>query len=809
MTSPHTRLEEKMLSLGRERYQADTRKSKATNQELRTPTFRRLWAEATAVVGAELAERIWQSFLNRGPVVDSFPYIQRLGSSELVAAIALRCVLDGLSVGHNYRTLCKRIGSALEKEDEALQFSEQQPYRARVAEFWRDRGKRGAFTKAIKLSKSKEQVTYAPWPYRNKLYCGALMLEIIKETTGYIKFDVHRLGPKRKMARVLPTDALLKWLEDADEFYSEARPMLLPIQQPPLDWSGMTGGGYHSERINSRTKLVALRYTTPENKPDFSDMPEVYDAINHVQRVEWRLNSVVHETFKTLWEGGAQVAGIPPREDSPLPDKPASEDQEIVRSWLRTRKGIHTMNFENRCARIKLTRLLWIADSYKDGPIYFPQYLDFRGRMYPRPIFLQPQADDLARGLLRFANGKAITDWDQARWLAIHVANCWGLAKRAFDERVAWTEKHTTRILACAKAGPVNDLWWTEADEPWQFLAALVEWSEFKKHGLGYVSTLPVYMDGSNNGLQVFSFLLRDPIGGAATNCIPSTQPRDIYQDVADVATKKLIAISGETPGSLRSTHAQWWLDLCGGQLPREATKRAVMVLPYGGTLFSCREYVGEWALSACKKKGIEWPLDKETWGRTDLVARAVWDAIGEVVIAAKQAMKWIQDCTKVMTQQKLPLKWKSPSGFPVVQAYHQYKSAFVNVKHQGVAIRRVSYARFQDRLDAREQRNGASPNYVHSIDGAVMVKTVNACADRGVMNISPIHDSFGVCVADVPILNHAVRETYATLFQRNLLAEFREQLASYATKPELLPPPPEMGTMDVTAVMDSLYFSC
>lgn len=805
-----TRLEEKMLALGRERYAAETRKNKSLNKELRTPAFRRLWAEATSVVGQELSERIWQNFLNRGPIIDSYAYIQRLGDAELVAAVALRCVLDGLSIGHNYKTLCKRIGNALEKEDEALQFAEQLPWRERVAQFWQKKGKKNAIAKAIKLSKSHEQLTYAPWPHKNKIYAGATLLEIIKETTGYIRFDTHKLRPNRSTARVLPTDALLKWLEEANDYYADARPMLLPIQQPPLDWSGPIGGGYHHTQLRNKTKLVSTRFVFPENRADYTDMPEVYDAVNHVQRVEWELHPVVHETFRTLWEGGAQVAGIPAKEDEPLPERPDTEDKDAIRTWLRNRKAIHQINFEHRCARLKLTRLLWIAETYKNGPIYFPQYLDFRGRMYPRPIFLQPQADDLARGMLRFAQGKAITDWDQARWLAIHVANCWGHSKKAFDERVAWTEANTARIQECYRRGPVDDLWWTEADDPWQFLAALVEWSEFKAAGLGFVSKLPVYMDGSNNGLQVFSFLLRDPVGGAATNCLPSTQPRDIYQDVADVATKKLIAIlDGETLGSSRRAHAQWWLELCGGALPRAATKRAVMVLPYGGTLFSCREYVAEWASEVCKKKGTTYLAGRETWPRLDLVARAIWDAIGEVVIAAKVAMKWIQTCTKAMTEQKLPLKWKSPSGFPVVQAYHQYKSAFIQIRHNGAKIRKVSYARFVDRLDAREQRNGASPNFIHSIDGAIMVKVVNACAERGVTNISPIHDSFGVCVADVPILNHAVRETYASVFQRNLLADFREQLASYATKPELLPPPPEMGTMDVTAVMDSLYFSC
>lgn len=38
----------------------------------------------------------------------------------------------------------------------------------------------------------------------------------------------------------------------------------------------------------------------------------------------------------------------------------------------------------------------------KDQTIYFPTFLDFRGRVYPNPNYLSYQSNDLARSLLTF-----------------------------------------------------------------------------------------------------------------------------------------------------------------------------------------------------------------------------------------------------------------------------------------------------------------------------------------------------------------------------------------------------------------------
>jgi Autographiviridae RNA polymerase len=191
-------------------------------------------------------------------------------------------------------------------------------------------------------------------------------------------------------------------------------------------------------------------------------------------------------------------------------------------------------------------------------------------------VDLNPQGDDVNRALVTFANGKPITTDEQGSWLAIHGANCYGIDKVSFVERVRWVERNERMILASA-ADPLENLDWSKADEPWQFLAFCFEWAAFQREGFGFASSLPVRMDGTCNGLQHFSALLRDEKGGAAVNLIASEAPQDIYQHVADRVVEIL---SGKNDAM-----AKEWL---GIEITRDLVKKSAEVqyeMHYGGDL--------------------------------------------------------------------------------------------------------------------------------------------------------------------------------------------------------------------------------
>src|SRR5690606_26884152 len=124
--------------------------------------------------------------------------------------------------------------------------------------------------------------------------------------------------------------------------------------------------------------------------------------------------------------------------------------------------------------------------------------------------------------------------------------------------------------------------------KPWQFLAFLFEYAEAMATGSpeDYVSYLPVGLDGSCNGLQNFSAMLRDPVGGKATNLIPGDKPNDIYAQVAAVCKSKLEGLLLKPAYPVTDTetsheYARRWLSF---GIDRKVAKRPVMTLPYGST---------------------------------------------------------------------------------------------------------------------------------------------------------------------------------------------------------------------------------
>uniref|UniRef100_UPI002FBEC18E DNA-directed RNA polymerase n=1 Tax=Escherichia coli TaxID=562 RepID=UPI002FBEC18E len=59
------------------------------------------------------------------------------------------------------------------------------------------------------------------------------------------------------------------------------------------------------------------------------------------------------------------------------------------------------------------------------------------------------------------------------------------------------------------------------------------EYAGVQHHGLSYNCSLPLAFDGSCSGIQHFSAMLRDEVGGLAVNLLPSETVQDIYGIVA------------------------------------------------------------------------------------------------------------------------------------------------------------------------------------------------------------------------------------------------------------------------------------
>jgi len=410
---------------------------------------------------------------------------------------------------------------------------------------------------------------------------------------------------------------------------------------------------------------------------------------------------------------------------------------------------------------------------------------------------LNPQGPDFAKALLTFSQGKAI-DSAGACHLAIHGANCFGFDKVNLQDRVDWVEDNEERILSCA-SDPLADLWWAkEAANPFQFLAFCKEWQGWSDEGEGFVSHLPVAADGSCNGLQHFAAMLRSATTGREVNLIPSDEPNDIYQKVADRVTERLKEMP-DNPLAVK------WLDF---GVKRGCTKRPCMVLPYGGRQYSFSDFVMDY-LTEEKEKGNMHPFEEDAFKACILLAKVIWQSIGEVVHAATDAMGWLQKASRVASSEGLPIRWDTPVNFPVLQAYKETKPYRIETKLLGSTFRPMLHKE-TGKIDKNRQANGISPNFVHSIDAAHMMLTIDVAKQCDIHSFAMVHDSYGTHAADAETLWWCLRKAFVEMYsQTDVLEDFRVDLLDIlpAGKHNQIPDTPEKGSLDIAQVEDSEFF--
>jgi len=633
---------------------------------------------------------------------------------------------------------------------------------------------------------------------REALLLGLKLIELFAEATGLIEIILKPTGKKERTLVIAGNRKILDWLDRAHESAALFQPVLLPMVVPPRPWTTPRDGGYLTD-LGGRAELVRTRNRAYKRELEQADMPLVFEAVNAIQATPWKINRPVLEVMKALWAAGGGVAGLPECELQALPEQPAMlvTDPDYYRThhrdefyaWKRRRALIREANARSVSRRVATSQKIKLAEEFAAYPaIWFPHHLDFRGRAYPMPPLLNPQGDDIAKGVLHFAEGLALGE-DGAYWLTVHVANMFGVDKVSFGERLAWVDAHEDRILDSALDPLDGQRFWMEADAPFCALAACIEWMGYKVNGNAHVSHLPVALDGSCNGLQNFSAMLRDEVGGASTNLVPQEAPADIYTRVRDLAQEKIRARAeeGEEP-AIR-------LD---GQLTREMVKRPVMTLPYGVTRSGMRSQV----LLELKEAGLD------DWNLAVWLADVLWECIGEVVIAARAAMDWLREASRVASSAELPVGWTTPAGFPVLQEYRMSKGIRIQPHVAGKQLNvMVSVDSIQ--LDRRRQTLGISPNFVHSCDASHMMLTTCLAVANGLAAFAMIHDSYGTHAGNTSLLAAALRQAFVDQYGMDVLADFRGQLAEQlpprvAAK---LPPLPPKGTLDLDRVLDSRYF--
>lgn len=754
--------------------------------------------------------------------------INRLSDVNVVAFLTAKTILNAMFVRVSSQALYKSIGQALEDEYKMRAFkNENKHYYESIQKDLNNRGAKSNRKKNITTGVFNHRLGFHldRWTITEKFQTGLVLTRLFIESTGLIEFeDVYMKNKHLKY--LIPANQLVAWMEQTNAKLELLQPFFLPMVCKPKEWTSVLDGGYISPYLK-RNKLVKNNSKEYLQKLETMEMPIVYEAINHLQNTEWQINRRLLDTVNKLWEEGKAVAELPDREDEPLipypypelnkEDAKTPEQIEVIKKWKRDTYEIHKRNVAKRSNRILVSQILRIANQFQRyDKIYFPHQMDFRGRLYPIPVLLQPQGTDLAKGLLHFTRGKPV-DKNSVKWLEIHGANVYGYDKESYEERVRWTREHSSEIQSYAQ-NPLQDRGWAEADKPFQFLAFCFEYDDYLNNPNSFTSHIPIQLDGTCNGLQHYSALLRDEVGGRAVNLINSQKPSDIYAKVAERLKEKLNEtinisnISNDMSSNALDVHtgsfATHWLEL---GINRKLTKRPVMVLPYGGTLLSCREYIGEYLTDnyspnfLWKHFGIgntpnECIFQVSTW-----LSKYLWGAINDTLKAATVGMAYLRKVARVVTKEKHFLEWLTPAGLLVRQAYKSRKKKMIRTELYGSIIK-TTVNIDQESLDVQRQLNGICPNFIHSLDASCLMLYLLKCKKAGIDAFMTVHDCYGTWASDTDTSAKLLREAFVDVYKQPILENFTEDITKDIENTEL-PKLPEKGKLDIYEVLHSDYF--
>jgi DNA-directed RNA polymerase len=782
-------LEARMTDLGKARFLSHLNKERDRGQEASTAGTSRILDEIYPAV----AERItaWKEGIvteGKGRYPQAYAVLKDL-EPELVAYIGIRVIFDQIMSrgGCPEHRAAALIGSWVEHECRVRAFAQtHKRYLEKLTKTARKRSSNTDYLRTITVhAMNTKDDKWKGWNHNTHVGVGFVVITCLLECGGIIERDLSR-GSE---AFLVITRATINWINQTTDCMEETSPVILPCIEPPLSWTTPYDGGFHTAQMREKyTILTAFHQKARLSLLEKADMPIVYRAINAVQSTAWRINTNVLDVMSHLWANRLDFGVLPEVVDLPMPPRPENidTDPDVLRQWKKDASEVHTGRVRQGSKRMNLKRTMDVATEYRNNDLYYVYQCDFRGRLYAVPTGAgpNPQGNDYQKALIRFAEGKPIGESGPG-WLAIHVANTFGVDKVSLAERINWTMDNRENILAVV-ADPLANNWWTTADSPWLFLAACYEWAGYLAEGTSFVTTLPIMVDGSCNGLQHYSAMLRDPVGGEATNLVPMKTPQDIYGRVANVTVAKDPSLAGI--------------------VTRSVAKRPVMVLPYGGTIASCKDYVR----AALREAGHSFDPERETE-----IATLVWNSIGDVVVAARDGMAFLRKMASAMSKKKEHVSWEAPSGWPVLQQYFDLKRSRIDIKVMGKKVRQyVTYEAQLDTVDGRRSGQGLPPNFVHSMDAAALVGMVSMALDQGISQFAVVHDSFGTLACDMDMLGACIRTSFVDMYENHdVLEELRERVYQtiVATRknsaPVNLEPAPAKGKLNIHGVLESPFF--
>jgi DNA-directed RNA polymerase len=695
----------------------------------------------------------------------------------VLALITAKKVLDlqHVQVPRNtYQVLCNTIGRCVYDEYLLGLFEEKHPN-----EFgWTQKDQRGknkgyAYAMSDFRARMRKVAMEIPkWPAGTKHKVGAWLLDRLAESTGWItQPQLQQESRKRRQLLVFPTPEFLEAKQALMEQAEKLAWCQWPMVCEPLPWSDSRRGGYLTAELRSMTKLIRSRRPGGPMcplSPDLDGTPAL-DMLNNLQRVPYRINRVVYEVARECQERGVSIGKFSQERPIDPPVKPDWEtaSEEAKKEYRIARTQIEDRNYSIANKNYRSDECMYVARKVLDSVFWIPWSFDYRGRVYPLVTSLSPQGTDFEKSLYLFVEEGPVNEY----WLAFQVATTFGLDKASMEERQQWVKDYRDLISRIANDPFTYRGVWSDAEEPWCFLASCVEYNDCVIEKTRSTSGLPISVDATCSGLQHLSALTLDRSAAELVNVVPTPKPTDAYKVVANKAKDHL-------PESVHHL------------LTRKVAKRTVMTVPYGVSLISARDYIRQ-----------ELPKELPEGVTLSDVVRAIYQkAIPEVIPGPIRAMGYIQRSVSevVKASGQTFISWVTPSGFRVVQDLRAEKTERINTKLLGSRIRTDLRVEL-DKPDVAHHKGASAPNLIHSLDASLL----HLVFAKETKPFSVIHDCILMRSCDMDYINQRIRDVFVDIYSKPVLKDWAAQIGAPFDESVMI------NTLDINESRNSPHLFC
>ncbi|GAB7361731.1 hypothetical protein MBLNU230_g1778t1 [Neophaeotheca triangularis] len=679
----------------------------------------------------------------------------------------------------------------------------------------------------------QNSLTSLGWPTHVKVKLGAVLVAKLVETVQVsvtrehprTREKVTRMQPAfthkmpytggKKIGVLEPNHSLVEMLE------SEPIPSLLAKRLPmivePRPWSGFSEGGYWHYptsivRLKSSDKTGRTYYQAAQDK---GDTGQLMAGLNALGKVPWVVNRNVFNVQLEAWNSGEAIANFAPLHPKiePPPEPENNGDLDHRKKWLLECRALENKLTGLHSQRCFQNFQMEIARAMLNETMYFPHNIDFRGRAYPIPPYLNHMGADNARALLIFAEGKELGPHG-LRWLKIHLANVFGYDKASLSEREDFTMSHLEEIYDSVNNPLGGKRWWLRSEDAWQTLGACFELAaaldspDPERH----VSHLPIHQDGTCNGLQHYAALGGDKAGAEQVNLEPSDRPGDVYTGVLNAVVAEIDEDAAN--GNKIALKLQ-------GKITRKVVKQPVMTNVYGVTFHGARAQV--------KRQLEELFPDVHRYDEVNYTSMAsyitlkIFRSLGTMFRGAQAIQNWLGQCAETistslspeqvtaLTAEHAPGKeekkdrrakfskktntenteapvlskssdvrplfkstvvWTTPLRLPVVQPYRAAKTNMVSTAMQNV---KLLEPQSWDPISKRRQLQAFPPNFIHSLDATHMLLSALKCNEVGI-TFASIHDSFWTHACDVSSMSTVLRDAFVAMHSDDIVGRLRQE---------------------------------